>query len=381
MQINKQLIIILILASLLFSSLATAFYFYKKNEKVLKSNNELVSVYIAKEDIKKGTFLELKHLAKTQIAKQFLLNKPLVKKEILGKYTNETIYKHEVFLKQKLGIKKAKRQKELLKFKHNSYNMSFSLFQNPNYTLKRGDIINIISVYGKGSRDRKGKYNNFKVQYTVKEVKVLGFLRDGHIENNTITKQKVKKVIKKKVIEEDLDVKADELILDIKTNTLLSLIEDYNKGNQLWMVKTKESIEEKIIPLNDVLIKKKKTYKRVYPYKLYKGENKISTKSAYINYGDEKQSIKKDYKVLTDYKKICKNIKSKFVIGKVNSFYIRDTATTKSKKRKLLNKNTIIPYLKKYKDWYQICDQQYVHKSVVEVISPKEVKSKLGGVR
>lgn len=380
MQINRQLIIILVLASLLFSSLAAAFYFYKKNQKVLKNSNELITVYIAKDDIPKGTFLETKHLAKTQIAKQFLLNKPLVKKEILGKYSSETIYKHEIFLKQKLGIKKAKRQKELLEFKHNSYNMSFSLFENPNYTLKRGDYINIISVYGQGSLNKKGKYKNFKVQYIAKKIKVLGFLRDGHIENNTIIKQKIKKIVKKKVIEEEQDVKTNELIVDIQTNTLLSLIKDYNKGNQLWMVKTKESIEEKIIPI--LSIKKiKKTYKKTYPYILYKGENKITTKSAYINYGDNNKSIKKDFKMLTDYQKICRNIKYNFVLGKANSFYIRDEPSTKSKEKKLLDKNTIIPYLKKHKDWYETCDQKYVHKNVVESISSNEVKVKLGGAK
>lgn len=378
MQVNRQLIIILILASLLFSALAAAFYFYKKNQLALKENNELRTIYIAKDDIKKGTLLEAKHLAKTQIAKQFLLNEPLVKKEILGKYTNETIYKHEIFLKQKLGAKAQTKGKELLKFKYNSYNMDFTLFENPNYSLKQNDTINIISVYGLGKANSKGKYKNYNVDYVVKGVKVLGFLRDGNIENNTITRQKVKKVIKKKIVEQEVDVKSNELIVDIKTDTLLSLIKDYNKGNQLWMVKTKEP--RPIIKLIKETKTKKvnKNYKRSYPYNLYRGLNTSITKSALINYENEKESIKKNIKIKVDYTKICASIKDRFIVGKVPSFYIRSEATTKSKRKKLLYKNTIIPYLAKHKDWYLTCDRQYVHKSVVNYISTFKVREKLG---
>ncbi len=101
MQINKQLIAIIILASLLFSAIGAALFFFKKNQQTQKAKSELVTIFIAKEDIQKDTLLTIENLAQTTIAKEYILNTPLTKEEIIGKYTNEKIYKHEIFLKQK----------------------------------------------------------------------------------------------------------------------------------------------------------------------------------------------------------------------------------------------------------------------------------------
>lgn len=276
MQMNKQIIMILILASLLFSAIGAAFYFYKENKEVLKNKNELVTIFIAKDDIKSNTLLDVSHLAKTKIAKQFILNKPLLKKEIIGKYTKDKIYKNEIFLKQNLNTKIEKSKAKILDYTSSSYNMQFDLFQNPNITLVQGDFINIISVYAKdGEKVKKGEYTDYNVQYVATNLKVLGFIRDGRTESETITKHKIKVIEKKKAIEKVVDVKADELILDIKSDVLLNLIKDYTTGNLLWMVKTKESIL--IEPINkmedkELIIAKKKiekvTKKIVKVYKL-----------------------------------------------------------------------------------------------------------------
>ena len=253
MQVNKQIIIILVLASLLFSALGAAFYFYKKNKEVLKSKNELVTIYVAIADIKPNTLIDASHLGKTKIAKQYILNKPLLKKEILGKYTNETIYKNEVFLKQKLNTKIEKAKAKILDFKNSSYNMKFELFQNPNISLLQGDFINIISVYPKkGQKVKNGEYTEYDVRYVASKVKVLGFLRDGRPESETITKHNVEVIEKKKLVKKTKEIKANELILDIEANVLLNLIKNYSIGNQLWMVKTKETIE--INPIKEIIL-------------------------------------------------------------------------------------------------------------------------------
>ncbi|MBD3830579.1 MAG: hypothetical protein IE890_08830, partial [Arcobacter sp.] len=187
MQINKQLIVIIILASLLFSALGAAFYFYNKNKKSMDEQNQLVTIYIAKDDIPKDTLLTIEHLAQTNIAKQFILNKPLVKEEIVGKYTNERIYKHEIFLKQKLDTEIKKEQKNLLEFEKSAYNMKFELFKNPNYALQQGEYLNIVSVFPIGEPDNKGRYLDFDVTYVAPNIKVLGFIRDGRYEAKSIT--------------------------------------------------------------------------------------------------------------------------------------------------------------------------------------------------
>ena len=399
MQANKQIIIILILASLLFSALGAAFYFFKKNKQAQKSKNELVTIYIAKADIPKGTLITVKQMAQTKIAKQFLLNKPLMKKEIIGKYTSEKIFKNEMFLKQKLSTQIEKERAKVLDFTSSSYNMKFDMFDNPNYTLVQGDFINIISVLPKGQPNSKGKYLDFDVQYVAKNIKVLGFIKDGLNESSSITKEKIKKVIKKKVVEELVNVKANELILDINPNVLISLIKDYNKGNQLWMVKTKESIQIKALDemtkeetkelkkeikksLDKETKKVKKAYKpKVYKYQWYKSKVNTITKSAVIDYTNDKgdsKTKKRSVEIKVDSQKICNSIKDKFIIGTSARFYIRSEPTTRSSKKSILEKNTIIPYVEKLDTWYRTCDGQFVSSKVANEISYSKAVKKAG---
>ncbi len=390
MQLNRQIIIILVLTSLLISAIATAFYFYNKNKKVLKSNNELVTIYVAKDDIKKNTLITVEHMGKTKIAKKFLLNTPLNKKEILGKYTKETIYKNEMFLKQKLNTKIEEEKSKVLDFSKSSYNMRFDLFNNPNYSIVQGDYINIISVFPKGEPNRQGKYKDFEVQFVANNIKVLGFLRDGMTESYSITKQKVKKLRNKKLIEEVIDVKSDELILDIESNKLLRLIKDYNKGNQLWMVKTKESIQVKTIDEMNKREKKefvttntqkKHQVSKKPVYKLYKPTTYTYKKRAVIDYtNDSKNKKVKNVIVKKHPKQLCKTGQKSYLVGTSSRFHIRNAPSLKSSYKKVLNNKTFISYNQKQDGWYQTCDGLYISEKVVKKVSNSFVKSKLGHI-
>jgi hypothetical protein len=390
MQINKQLIAIVILASLLFSAIAAALFFYKKNIQTQKDKGQLVTIYIAKDDIPRDTLLTLEHLAQTKIAKEYILNPPLIKEEILGKYTNEKIYKHEIFLKQKLDTQIKKEDKKILDFEKSAYNMKFELFKNPNYSLRQDEYINIISVYPQGDTDDKGRYLDFDVQYVANNIKVLGFIRDGRYESETITKHVVKKVVNKQIVEEPVEIKADELMIDIDLDVLLELIKNYNKGTQLWMVKTKFQEESKEELKQEITMQKEETKKEEkalvniplkYKYKMYQSNNATITKSAIINYANDKnneKSITKNIDITIDSNKICSQIKDKFIVGIPNGFYIRSSASKDSQEKTILNKNTIIPYINKQDDWYKTCDQQYIHQSVVKEVDSTFVKEKLG---
>lgn len=401
MQINKQLIAIIILASLLFSAIGAALFFFKKNQQTQKAKSELVTIYIAKEDIPKDTLLTIEYLAQTTIAKEYILNTPLTKEEIIGKYTNEKIYKHEIFLKEKLDTQIVKEEKKILDFKKSSYNMKFEIFKNPNYALVQGEYINIISVFPIDGYDEKGRFNNFEVEYVASNLKVLGFIRNGKHESASITKQPVKKVVDKKTVEEIEDVKSDEIILDIDLDVLLKLTQNYNKGNQLWMVKiaydeTKENTTEqnnkedakaevkaaaasaqtlttKVNPPVDQSIK--------YKFRLYSSDVTVLTQSAAIDYANdvnkEKSKIK-NVEIAVDSNKICSQIKDKFIVGNANSFYIRSEPSKDSKDKSLLYRNIIIPYTEKLEDWYKTCDGRYVHQSVVNEVDLSFIQSKLG---
>lgn len=403
MQINKQMIAIIILASLLFSAIGAALFFFKKNQQTLKAKSELITIFIAKENIPKDTLLNIEHLAQTTIAKEYLLNPPLVKEEIIGKFTNENIYKHEIFLKQKLDTQIAKEEKKILDFIKSSYNMKFELFKNPNYALVQGEYINIISVYPEGFPDNKGRYPDFAVEYIANNIKVLGFIRDGRHESSSITKQTVKKVIDKKSVEVIEEVKSDEVILDIDLDVLLKLTENYNKGNQLWMVKTAyDETKEKELEQNNILEnsnsennidsntkiqtptpKISSTVENAikHKYRLYSSDITVLTQSAVIDYANdlnkEKSKIK-NVEIAVDSNKICSEIKDRFIVGTASSFYIRSSPSKDSENKSLLYRNIIIPYVEKQEEWYKTCDGRYVHQSVVNEVDLSFIESKLG---
>ena len=402
MQINKQMIAIIILASLLFSAIGAALFFFKKNQQTLKAKSELITIFIAKENIPKDTLLTIEHLAQTTIAKEYLLNPPLVKEEIIGKFTNENIYKHEIFLKQKLDTQIAKEEKKILDFIKSSYNMKFELFKNPNYALVQGEYINIISVYPEGIPDNKGRYPDFAVEYIANNIKVLGFIRDGRHESSSITKQTVKKIINKKSVEVIEEVKSDEVILDIDLDVLLKLTENYNKGNQLWMVKTaynetkENELEHNNIQENDdgkeivsntsiqapaPKIRSIVEHDIKHKYRLYSSDITVLTQSAAIDYANDlnKEKTKiKNVEIAVDSNKICSQIKDKFIVGTANSFFIRSTPSKDSENKSLLYRNIIIPYVEKQEEWYKTCDGRYVHQSVVNEVDLSFIESKLG---
>ena len=198
------------------------------------------------------------------------------------------------------------------------------------------------------------------------------------------------------------------MIIDIDPMVLISLIKDYNKGNQLWMVKTKESIliepldkmskekqieeieKEKLASKDDIklLVDKKKVKKvikpRVFKYRWYKSKVTTITKSAVIDYSqpskkkDDKNRKTKSVNIVINPNKKCTQIKDKLVVGNVNFYYIRSEATTKSKTRKLLSRNVVIPYLEKVNGWYKTCDNLFVSEKVVKPISYTQAVKKIG---
>lgn len=383
MKFNKQLAIILILLSMLLSAIAVSVYFYNQNQEVHKSKNQLVTIFIANKNIKKGTLITDEHIKQTTVARQYILTKPLLKKEILNKFAKEPIYLNESFLKEKLIVKIETEKKEVMSYKYNSYNISYSLFQNPNYSLNPNDIIKIISVYPKS---KKNDSNKFSVQYVAKNIRILGFIREGYSSEKAMIKKKVKKLVKKKQVEEIVDLKADEIILDIKQDVLLSLINDYNKGKQLWMVKSKleeEKTHEKKVEkkkLKKVLDKPRKKYipkKRTYPVKWYKPSTSTTTKTALISYANNKDLVQtKKAKITSSFNKECSNTK-KLLITTSNIIYLRTHPSNRAKIHKKIYKNYILPYTNISKinnDWYMLCDGSYVQKKDTKSIKYEEYK-------
>ncbi|PHS57983.1 MAG: hypothetical protein COB17_04605 [Sulfurimonas sp.] len=376
MRFNKQIAVILILSSLLISAIGAAIFLYYENEKTKKENDKQVTVYIAKKDIKADSLIQDSDIVKTVLAKRYLLTKPLLKKEIINKYVKSTIYKNEMFRKEKLSSQISKLDTNILAFKYNSYNLSFKKFENPNYALEKGDILNIISVYPK-SKDKANM--NYNVKYVVKKIKVLGFLEKGKVVEKAF--RKIKKRIKskkqknKKVKYELVKVFANELVLDIPDKVILAIIKDYNKGQQLWMIKTNKVIlsEKKIISKAS-----KKLRKKAYPYKMYIPKNFTKTMTATIEYGDALiPDVSQEAVITTNLQQECIN-KNKVLLGLSREVILRSIPSLAGRIRKIVYKNYILAYKRRVNEsWYETCDSKYVHKNEVREIEFKRAQGLL----
>ena len=368
MKISKQIVLILILASLLLSAIGVSIFLYLENENSKNISNELVYIYVAKSNIKKNSLIKEKDLVRTKIAKKYLLNKVLLKRDIIDKFAKINIYKNETFIKEKIQKEKIIDKVSLIDYKNSSYNISFDLFSNGNLSLKKGDFINIVTVAPKSLKKENLKYN---VQYIARAVKVLGFLDEGEIVEFTYrqVKQKVKTKNKKdKVTYEMVRQYADELVIDIKEETILSLLTEYNKGKQLWMVKVKEPIIKKEKKKKKVIKKRKKYVKKLYPFKLYKSKNSSVNKTAVIEYIDEDiPSYFGKTTLSNNVESTCIN-SDKYLIGISRNVYLKTRASTKARTKKRIYKNFIIPYKNELKNWYEVCDGTYVHKNEVKKI-------------
>lgn len=390
MRFSKEIAIMLVLASLLLSAIGAAVYLYMENEKTKKENSQLVMIYVAKKDIKKNQLITSEVLAKQSIQKKYVLTKPLQLNDILNKFAKVPIYKNETFIAEKL-VKSLDYQDEIknLPFKYNSYNFGFGLFQNPNYSLLKGDTLKIASVYPKS---KKRENLSFKVQYVANNIKVLGFLEKGKIVEKPFRKVKQKVKTKKKQKQatyETVTVFADEVILDVPNKIILNLLNDYNKGKQLWMVKTVEAVDKKEDAKKVKIADKKdgkkvkvakKSKPRVYKHIMYVPKNVVSTKRAVIEYIDKKIPQKSSEAIIRyDIQAQCRAT-DKYLIGKSRKVYLRSAPSIKAKVVKRVYRNYILPYTRAVNDkWFELCDGSFVHKNEANYISNKNVKRFLSG--
>jgi len=395
MKFNKQIAIILVLGSFLLSAIGAAYYFYSAHNKTVVQMSQKVKVYVVSKSVKSGHQFGEKDLKEHFITKQELLAKPLSSGEIVGKYAKVDMFENEMIIKEKISDTLEQREEDLIKsdFKNNSYNMGFRMFNNPNYTLKRGDIISIVSTYPITA----DKLTQYSVQYVAKDVEVLGFILLGKPVAQVFNRQKVTKIVNKKEIEVEEDIKADELVLDIKSDVLLNLINDYNRGNQLWMVKrnaTKsdetttvvadvaQTAEEQKVDgkINDILqvdSKQKTVVKMDYKYRWYVPANLTSAKTATVEYADTKAVYSETVKMASNNVQKCTDKKDNLIVVTGGSVYLRSGPDMSFKSKFVVYKKNIIPFEERLGDWYRTCDGLYIHSKYVSEISYEEAVKKV----
>ncbi|QOG12538.1 hypothetical protein [Arcobacter sp. FWKO B] len=380
MKFNKQIAIILVLASFLLSAVGAAYYFYTQNTKTITKMNQKVKVFVVNKPVNSGYQFSKDDLKEHFITQQELITKPLSSGEIIGKYAKVDMFLNEMIIKEKITDTLEKKAQDPIKsdYKNNSYNMAFRMFNNPNYTLQKGDIINIISTYPTTA----DKLPQYSVQYVAKDVEVLGFILLGKPVAEVFNKIKVKKIENKKEVEKEEYVKADEIVIDIKSDILLNLINDFNRGSQLWMVKTKSNVEEKkqitqsntqdtISSTDQQDVQKTKNY----PYRWYIPASSALKKVATIEYADSAdKGLTQTAIIKSDFITQCKENRDDLIIVKVNSAYLRTQPTTRSQAILTVYKNYMIPYTDKIDSWYRTCDGLFIHENTVEEISPNQAQ-------
>lgn len=379
MKFNKQTAIILVLASLLLSTLGAAFYFYNMHQTTLQNNNKKVKVYVAKDAIKKNKEITINDIKEHLITKQELLNKPLTQQEIIGKFAKVDILKNELFIKEKISdLPIETEEKEFLKHTNNSYNIAYRFFRNPNYTLIKGDLIDIVTSYQK----TVDKLPEFETQYVGKNIKVLGFIHDGQAIPKGVTKMKIIKEVNKELKEITEDVKADEIVLDIQDKTLLTLIDDFQKkGNQMWMIKSKSRVDKKTTPAPKKVTanETKKSVKRSYPYKWYVPKTSVTNAKGTIEYANKPGEISqtKQARIVYSYENECSK-RDRLLLGISNRVHLRSGMSFQNRILRRVYRNYIIPYKEKNGSWYKTCDNNYVHSNEVTEISKEFALEKMG---
>ncbi len=276
---DTKLIVIVLLLFLLLVSIGGVYYFYDKNLSILKKQEEVVSVFVAKKKILPNTKITKKDLKAVKLQKVTVPFKVLIENEIVGKYATVPILKDEPIRPEKISklVKKEDTNSTAKKAKHDLYNISSKLFKNPNFMLKTGDLIDIVGVW---HEDEK-----LIVKYIANSAEVYGFLFRGVLEENAL--KKVEKIIKDKKTKKETKKTsyqyADELLIDTEEEIITAIIEAHNKGDQLWMVMSGAEDKEKVI--EDI----KKSIQK--PKKVVKKKRYISYPKATITYGTDKPTI------------------------------------------------------------------------------------------
>jgi len=261
MRQKKDKILIVALTSLVLFSSSLALMMYLKqgqnNNRVVREKK--VVVYVSANDIKKGALIKSSDIEKKELPKSYVSFSLPVKEEIVGKFAKVDMLKGEPYRMEKLTTKKQPSTKADISLKENKQNkmkvtndsvsLSLQLFRNIDYSLKKDDYIDIVSI--KEYKTSKQQKSNFRTKYVALHIKVLSFSKNGEIQNSYI----------KHTTEDDKKVKttADTISLDMSPKDIKNLLiayynaqeinkdrvysDKFNTGH-LWIIKTKKIVDE-----------------------------------------------------------------------------------------------------------------------------------------
>ncbi len=262
---DMKLVVITGLLFLLLVTLGGVYYLYQQNLTMQKKAHQAVSVVVAKRNIPQNKRIEREDLKVMQFQKSMIPFKVLMPNEIIGKYATVKIFLDEPIRSEKISkiITREQNASTAKKVKHDLYNIASKLFQNPNYMLKSGDLIDIVGVWKEAEK--------LVVKYIAVNTEIYGFLFRGVLEEKALKsiEKKVKEKKSKKSVKTTIYQYADEVLLDTQADTVTAIIDAHNRGHQLWMVlsgdrnktKTIESIKSRYMLEKKPQLKQKSVHK------------------------------------------------------------------------------------------------------------------------
>lgn len=251
MKNRKMRLIIGMLIGLVIFASSVALLLYTKIGKQEAKNVSSVEVYVATRHISRGDMIEADDLLKASLPKSYLSFTPLTATEIIGRYATVDIFSKEPMRKEKLSILEPLNETQNVKVKEivdtestelvtesitpDTITVSLSLFKNIDSSLKKGDLIDIVSVISKRNNTTK-----YKTKYVALSVRIHSFVSNYNEMNTYVVHGEESRTIASSVVfEMDPNDVKNFLSVYYETQELNAKRVFSNKENRghLWMVK------------------------------------------------------------------------------------------------------------------------------------------------
>lgn len=334
------------------------YYMLEAKETVPPPKILTMQVVVAKHDLHEGHKITAADIATKRVPKELLGYRPLNKKQVLEHYVTIPILKDETFREEKLANHAPEEKTKVVKHMRSSksvYNFKMNGFKNPNFALQKKDKLDIIGVWGESG--------NPNVELIGSKISVIGFLERGEFFNDASgvveTKVPDKKTGKESVTKRRYF--ASEILLDMNNREIISVIEAYNKGNQLWMVLSNKNKNNEMVKELKRVFKVKKSDKPALP--AYKA-NKQKLNSV-ISYGANEATKTFSENIYSNGASLC------FKKIRVTARYganVRRGPSTGAPIVAYATANTETGYTELVDGWYQTCEGYYIHASIAQEV-------------
>lgn len=267
MRNRKTRIIIGVLVGLIFFSSSIALLMYTKQNDLSQYVEDHIEVYVTSKHLLRGDLIAPSDVEKAFLPKSYIAFAPLTKSEIIGRYANVEMFKKEPIRKEKISatepvdeksvviIQKVEKKSDKVEkivvpevvATKDTITISLSMFKNIDKTLKRGDLIDILSVI---QVPAKTKEFQFKTKYVVLNAKIDTFVSHSKRVKSYITQGEKSSTV------------ADSIVFEMDPKEIERFLSLYYGVGKLWMVRCSPEGTKKDQTIKESMLVKKKVYRK-----------------------------------------------------------------------------------------------------------------------